>query len=93
MEIIQNPHAPIYKVSFEGDTLRKRIHPNRRVGRPRMNWTEETIKEIWDHLKKDNDAYKYMAFDGESTEHMAYIKNKAQVETYKHGNKHIQAYR
>jgi hypothetical protein len=30
-----------------------------------MSWTEETVKDIWDTLEKDNDRYKYTAFDNE----------------------------
>ena len=45
-------NASIYNVSFEHGKLRKWIPKHRRVGRPRMNWTEEAINEIWDIVKK-----------------------------------------
>ena len=45
-------HTSIYNVSFENGKLRKWIHSNRRVGRPKMNWTEESIREIWDIVKR-----------------------------------------
>ena len=67
-KIIRNPNTPIFKVSFKNGKLQKRIHHNRRVGRPRMNWTEETIIDIWDTLRKDNDRYKYTAFDDNNQE-------------------------
>ena len=76
INIIQNEGNPIYKVTFVGDRLWKWVHPNRRVGRPRANWAEETIREIWDHIKKDDDRYKYAAFDNDKEEHIEYIKEK-----------------
>ena len=33
-----------------------------------MNWAEETVKENWDALKKDDDRYKYTGFDSEGEE-------------------------
>ena len=54
-KIIARPDTPIHKITFDGSRLRKWIYPRRRVGRPRTNWTEETVKEIWDHLKKDKE--------------------------------------
>ena len=72
--IIKDPESSIYKVSFASNTLRKWVHPNRRVGRPRMNWTEETVKEIWDHLKKDHDTHRYTAFDGNNEDIINLIK-------------------
>ena len=81
MKIIRAEGTLIYKVSFAEGRLRKRIHPNRRVGRPRMNGTEETIKEIWDYLKKDDQRYKYTAFDENSVEQMNHIKAQARTDT------------
>ena len=68
LRIIRKEGTPIYNISFQRGRLRKWIHPNRRVGRPRMNWTEETIREIWDIIKKDTTQYKYTAFNPEDTE-------------------------
>ena len=31
-----------------------------------MNWTEETVGEIWNHIKKNDDRYRYKAFDGDN---------------------------
>ena len=28
-----------------------------------MNWKEETIKELWGHIQKLNERYKYTAFE------------------------------
>ena len=77
--IIQRPGTPIHKVSFRGDKLSKWIHPNRRVGRPRMNWTEETIKELWDHIKKDIERHKYTAFDEQNEEIIQLIKTYKEI--------------
>ena len=40
-----------------------------------MNWTEETITELWEHIKKDSDRYKYTAFDEQNDEIINLIKN------------------
>ena len=40
IKIMNQENTSIYNVSFENGTLRKWTHVNRRVGRPRMNWTE-----------------------------------------------------
>jgi len=74
LRIIKQPGSAIHKISFNNNKLRKWIFPNRRVGRPRANWAEETVKEIWDVLKKDDNRYKYTAFDGDSEEIINKIK-------------------
>ena len=37
LKIITKTDSDIYKISFQGDTLRKWVHNKRRVGRPRQN--------------------------------------------------------
>ena len=68
-------NTSIYNVSFENGKLGKWIHTSRRVGRPRMNWTEETRKEIWDIVKRSNERYRYSQFDEEDLEVTEMIKN------------------
>ena len=80
LRIIRKEGTPIHNISFSEGKLKKWTHPRRREGRPRMNWTEETIREVWNHLKKDDNRYKYTAFDGENEEHISYIKSKANNE-------------
>jgi hypothetical protein len=41
IKIMNLENTSIYNVSFQNGKHRKWIHSNRRVGRPRMNWTEE----------------------------------------------------
>ena len=65
-------NTSIYNVSFENGKLRKWIHKGRRVGRPRMNWTEETIKEIWDLIRIGHEEDRFKAFNPEDD----YIINK-----------------
>ena len=71
-KIIRNTESPLYKISFQGDKLGKWIHAGRRVGRPRANWTEQTVTEIWDHIRKDHEQDKYLAFNPDNE----YIINK-----------------
>ena len=80
LTIIRNVHGKIHKVSFKNEKLGKWVHANRRVGRPRQNWTEETIKEIWDHLKQDHEEHKYTAFSGENDDIINLIKQFASIQ-------------
>ena len=74
IEIMNQENTSIYNVSFENGKLRKWIHKHRRVGRPRMNWTEETVNEIWDMVKRNNERFRYTQFDEENIEMMNMIK-------------------
>ena len=76
-KIITKTASPAHKVTFINQKLRKWIHHGRRVGRPRLNWAEETIKELWDYLKKDTDRFKYTAFDDSNEEIMETLKTYA----------------
>jgi hypothetical protein len=67
-------NTSIYKVSFENGKLRKWTHLNRRVGRPRMTWTEETITDIWNIVKRNNERFRYMQFDEDNIEMIELIK-------------------
>ena len=74
IKIINQENTSIYNVSFENGKFRKWTHKNRRVGRPRMNWTEETINEIWNIVKRNNDSYRYTQFDEDNMEMINLIK-------------------
>ena len=67
-------NTSIYNVSFENGKLRKWIHKNRRVGRPRMNWTEETVNDIWNIIKSNNNRFRYAQFDKDNQEMIDLIK-------------------
>ena len=53
IRIMNQENTSIHKGSVENGKLRKWVHKNRRVGRPRTNWTEETINELWDIIKRN----------------------------------------
>ena len=74
MKIMEQENTSIYNVSFENGKFTKWIHKNRRVGRPRMNWTQETINEIWNLVKRNNDRFRYTQFDEENQEMVNLIK-------------------
>ena len=74
IKILNKENSSIYNVSFENGKLRKWIHKNRRSGRPRMNWTEETIRKIWDIVKRNNETNRYTQFDEENQEMINLIK-------------------
>lgn len=80
-KIINQPEQPIYKITFQGNRLGCWVHPNRRVGRPRLNWTEETIKEIWETLRAENTKFKYKEFNGEDDDIINHIKKQAREQT------------
>ena len=68
-------NTSIYNVSFQTGKLRKWIHGNRRSGRPRMKWTEETIRELLDIVKRNNERYRYEQFNGNNQEMIDLIKS------------------
>ena len=39
---------PVAAVTFNQDTLRRHNYGKKRVGRPRMNWLEETQSRFWE---------------------------------------------
>ena len=73
---IKHKNSTLYNISFQGDRLKKWIHKGRRPGRPRSSWTEETIKEIWNHIRQDNPQDRFRTFDEEDD----YIINKIHEE-------------
>ena len=83
LKIIADSNSPIYKISFSGGKLRKYIRPNRRSGKPRMSWTEETIREIWNEIKIGNTKYKYAQFKPEDEDMHNLIIEHAKKETRK----------
>jgi len=80
--IISKPNSLIHNITFNGNRLRKWIHNGRRVGRPRMNWAEETVKELWDDIKKEmTGLIRFMAFDDSNELIMDIIKEHAKKNT------------
>ena len=76
--IISEPNSLIHNITFNGNRFRKWIHNGRRVGRLRMNSAEETVKELWDHIKKEmTGLIRYMAFDDSNDLIMDIIKGHA----------------
>jgi len=75
VKIFNQENTPIHKVSFDNSKLRKWTHDKRRVGRPRANWTEETIKEIWDIVKKNHTDLKFSTFVEDSERMTQLIKD------------------
>ena len=72
-------YTHVYKVTFQNNTLSKWTHDKRSVGRPRANWTYETIKETWDHIKKDIAGHRFTPFDGQDEEIINHIKQYAET--------------
>ena len=72
---MSNENTSTHKVSFENNKLRKWTHNQRRVGRPRLNWTEETINELWEIVKKTNSQYRYIPFDENNEDMINIIKH------------------
>ena len=80
--IISKPNSLIHNITFNGNRLRKWIHNGRRVGRPRLNWAEETVKELWDHIKKEmTGLIRYAPFDDSNELIMDMIKEHAKRST------------
>ena len=78
LRIIRKESSNLHSITFAQNTFSKRIPKNRRVGRPRQNWTEETMKEIWEQIKIQQIEYKYVTLDTNKPEHIELIKEHAQ---------------
>ena len=48
----RNPKDPMVQVTFEGKNIKPRTPAYRRVGRPKLQWTEETLAESWNRIRK-----------------------------------------
>ena len=83
LRIIRKESSNLHSITFAQNTFSKRIPKNRRVGRPRQNWTEETMKEIWEQIKIQQIEYKYVTLDTNKPEHIELIKEHAQNITNK----------
>ena len=55
IKTIRKRESSLHKVSFDGDKLRKLIHPRRRVGRPRDKWLIEAMEEAFYIITGGND--------------------------------------
>ena len=40
---------------------------------------EETVREIWNHIKKNDDRYRYKAFDGDNDDIINNISNMQRI--------------
>ena len=66
VRVLNQEGSSIYNVSFENGKLRKWVHKNRRVGRPRFKWVTETIKDMWHNIRHEH-AHISQAFDGDNS--------------------------
>ena len=48
--------------------------PKKKSRRPRANWAEETINEIWNIIKRTNERFRYQEFDEDNEEMKNLIK-------------------
>jgi hypothetical protein len=74
IRIMNQENTSIYNVCFENGKFRIWVHSNGRVGRPRMNWTEESINEVWDIVKRNNNRFRYTQFDEDNQEMIDLVK-------------------
>lgn len=49
--IITREHEPSSRMTFQTDSLLPQEMGTRRVGRPRLNWYQETLKSFWQEAK------------------------------------------
>ena len=55
-----------------------------------MNWEKESVKELWDHIKKEmTGLIRFMAFDDSNDIKMDIIKEYARKNTKSTPSKHI----
>ena len=68
INIINKPNSALFKITFQNGKYKKWDFGNRRIGRPRTNWTEETIKDIWNLTRSRHQHLRHLDFDPENTE-------------------------
>ena len=76
-KIITKPNSNQFKVTFKNNKLDKWTHENRRVGKPRMNWAEITLTEIWEELKQHDDRYRFTSFSNKNPQKVSALKQYA----------------
>ncbi len=55
--IRSNPQDPMHQVTFANDEIETHAPWRRRVGRPRLKWIEETMKEAWSQIASNFEPY------------------------------------
>ena len=60
--MISKPSSNQHEETFKSNQLDKWIHEHRRVRKPRLNWAENTLADMWDELNKHDKRYRYIAF-------------------------------
>ena len=73
---IDDPNGTMFSTTFKKTKLEKWTHTTRRVGKPRQNWAENTVAEIWEELK-NNSRYRFQAFEHENEEKVQAVKEYA----------------
>ena len=48
----REPNDPMVQVTFQNKNIKPRSPAYRRVGRPRLKWTEETLGDVWNKIRK-----------------------------------------
>ncbi len=56
-----NPNTEEHRLIIE-DNLRNRIPHNRRIGRPKHNWTSETMKHLWEIIRTEKPEFQYQEY-------------------------------
>ena len=85
-KIINQPESILHSITFSNNKLRKWTHKGRRVGGPRLNWVQETVEELWNHIKKDDINTRYEPFNENKSIIMDAIKHYA-TENQRENNK------
>eukprot|EP00975_Prorocentrum_lima_P037087 7806363-Prorocentrum_lima.AAC.1 len=69
-KIVNMPRGhPQRQLLFHPYTLQLRTRVNRRVGRPRFNWAQETLSAIWSQKRLTNPEYRWTEFDCTNEDH------------------------
>ena len=55
------------------------IYPNRRVGRPKYQWANIAMEELWEEIKLKNRDWRYTRLDTRKEEVCAEIRRYAEI--------------
>ena len=69
----EGPTSPLWRASFEDHHIPQRLNlGKRRVGRPKQNWTLETMKAAWNRVSEED--WTFSAEQAETLLHLAMLR-------------------
>ena len=82
--LILGEKEPASEVTMTQLNLEQHQYGKRRVGRPRLHWLNETLRDMWEVAKRDAGAPTHETLDTTKTNHKEYLHEVAMRINEKH---------